>query len=90
MPKYGGKGFYGENVHKAVLANKEKESGITIHYVDEEYDEGQIIFQAKCPVHNEDTAETLSQKIHQLEYEYYPVVIEQVAGEIVDKKKRQA
>ncbi|RME15617.1 MAG: phosphoribosylglycinamide formyltransferase [Bacteroidetes bacterium] len=90
LPKYGGKGFYGENVHKAVLANKEKESGITIHYVNEEYDEGQIIFQTKCPVHNEDTAETLSQKIHQLEYEYYPVVIEQVAGEIADKKKRQA
>ncbi|GAB4205085.1 MAG: phosphoribosylglycinamide formyltransferase [Bacteroidia bacterium] len=90
LPKYGGKGFYGENVHKAVVANKEKESGITIHYVNEEYDEGQIIFQAKCPVYDKDTPDTLAQRIHQLEYEYYPMVIEQIAKSIYDEKKRQA
>lgn len=86
LPKYGGKGFYGEKVHKAVIENKEKESGITIHYVNEEYDAGQIIVQVKCPVNENDTAETLASKIHQLEYEYYPVAVEQVATQIFERK----
>lgn len=78
LPKYGGKGMYGDNVHKAVLENKEKVSGITIHYVNEKYDEGQIIFQAECQVSDNDTVETLAQKIHQLEYKFYPQIIENV------------
>lgn len=76
LPKYGGKGFYGSRVHEAVLKNNDKESGISIHYVNEKYDDGQIIFQAKCPVEKNDTSESLAHKIHQLEYKYYPGVIE--------------
>ncbi|GIV27446.1 MAG: phosphoribosylglycinamide formyltransferase [Bacteroidia bacterium] len=87
LPKYGGKGFYGEYVHRAVLQNKEKESGITIHYVNEEYDAGQIILQVRCPVNPDDTVESLAKKIHQLEYEYYPKVIEQIAQRIYETKK---
>jgi phosphoribosylglycinamide formyltransferase-1 len=75
LPKYGGKGMYGPAVHKAVIAAKEKESGITIHYVDELYDHGKIIFQAKCPVLGNDTADALAQRIHTLEHEHYPKVI---------------
>lgn len=78
LPKYGGKGMYGHNVHEAVIANKEKESGITIHYVNDHYDEGQIIFQAKCEVSSNDTPDTLASKIHILEKEYYPKVIESI------------
>ncbi len=78
LPEYGGKGMYGLHVHEAVLANKEKESGISIHYVDEIYDHGKIIFQAKCPVLENDTTDSLAQRIHALEHEYYPVVIEEV------------
>lgn len=78
LPNYGGKGMYGAFVHEAVIANKEKESGISIHYVDELYDHGNIIFQAKCPVSNNDTADSLAQKIHALEHEHYPKVIAQV------------
>ncbi|MEW6469056.1 MAG: phosphoribosylglycinamide formyltransferase [Bacteroidota bacterium] len=78
LPKYGGKGMYGMKVHEAVIANKEKESGITIHYVNEKYDEGQVIFQARCPVEAGDTPETLAQKVHQLEYEHFPKVIEKL------------
>lgn len=78
LPKYGGKGMYGNNVHKAVLEAKEKESGITIHYVNENYDEGQIIFQAKCNVDENDTIESLAKKIHALEHEYFPKVLERV------------
>jgi phosphoribosylglycinamide formyltransferase-1 len=77
LPKYGGKGMYGMRVHEAVIANKEKESGISIHYVNENYDEGEIIFQAKTTISKEDTAENLAKKIHQLEYKYYPKVIAQ-------------
>ena len=66
------------NVHQAVIDNKELESGITIHFVDEKYDEGTTIFQAKCNITPDDTAETLAQKIHLLEYEHFPVIIEQV------------
>jgi formyltetrahydrofolate-dependent phosphoribosylglycinamide formyltransferase len=78
LPKYGGKGMYGHAVHEAVIAAKEKESGITIHYVDELYDHGRIIFQAKCPVLSNDTAGSLAQRIHTLEHEYYSKVIEQL------------
>lgn len=78
LPKFGGKGMYGGHVHEAVLAAKEKESGITVHYVDELYDNGKIIFQAKCPVFSEDTPELLAQRVHALEYTYYPCVIEKV------------
>lgn len=78
LPKYGGKGMYGNHVHKAVLANKEKESGITIHFVNEHYDEGAVVFQAKTPVAAGDTTETLAAKIHKLEHQYYPKVIEKI------------
>jgi len=78
LPKYGGKGMYGMNVHKAVIENKEAFSGISIHYVNEKYDEGSIIFQAKCPVSSSDTPETLAGKIHKLEYEHFPRIIESV------------
>lgn len=76
LPKYGGKGMYGHKVHGAVLQNKETESGITIHLVNEEYDEGEIILQEKCPVLQEDTIETLAQKIQELEYAHFPKAIE--------------
>lgn len=75
LPSYGGKGMYGMNVHKKVLENGDKESGITIHLVNEEYDKGAILFQARCPVFPEDTPETLAQRVHQLEYAHYPLVI---------------
>ncbi len=78
LPKYGGKGMYGNHVHKAVLEAGEKKSGITIHYVNENYDEGDIIFQTQCPVLPDDTVETLAQRLHQLEYEHYPRIIEQL------------
>ncbi|PTX60593.1 formyltetrahydrofolate-dependent phosphoribosylglycinamide formyltransferase [Kordia periserrulae] len=78
LPKYGGKGMYGAHVHNAVIENNEKESGITIHYVNEHYDEGAIIFQAKTAITSEDTPETLAQKIHQLEYKHFPEVIENI------------
>ena len=78
LPKFGGKGMYGMKVHEQVIASGEKESGITIHYVNENYDEGNIIFQAKCIVDKADTPEKLAEKIHILEYEYFPKVIEGV------------
>jgi len=77
LPKYGGKGMYGRHVHEAVINNGDAESGISIHYVNEKYDEGKIIFQARCPVKKEDTPETLAERVHQLEYEHFPKVIEQ-------------
>ncbi len=76
LPKYGGKGMYGNFVHEAVLSAKEKESGITIHFVDEFYDNGKTILQVSCPVYENDTTETLAKRIHALEYEYFPKVIE--------------
>lgn len=83
LPKYGGKGMYGMKVHETVIASRDRESGITIHYVNEHYDEGNIIFQACCPVGNEDTPETLAAKIHELEYKHFPLIIEKlVAGGI--------
>ena len=77
LPKYGGKGMYGRFVHEAVVAAKEKESGITIHFVNEHYDEGTVIFQAKCPVLPTDTPDDVAKKIHELEYECFPRIIEQ-------------
>lgn len=76
LPNYGGKGMYGHNVHNAVLGAKEAESGITIHYVNEVYDSGNVIVQARCPVHATDTADTLALRIHHLEHFYYPRAIE--------------
>ena len=76
LPKYGGKGMYGSFVHESVVRNKEKESGITIHLVNKEYDKGEHLLQMKCPVFPEDTPETLAAKIHELEYKYFPQAIE--------------
>ncbi|QNM84978.1 phosphoribosylglycinamide formyltransferase [Polaribacter pectinis] len=76
LPKYGGKGMYGMNVHRAVKENKEAETGITIHFVNANYDEGAIIFQAKTALLEEDTAETIAEKIHVLEQRYFPRIIE--------------
>ncbi len=76
LPKHGGKGMYGANVHRAVLAANEKTSGITIHYVNEEYDEGATILQVECPVFDDDTSEKLQQRIHRLEHLHYPKTIE--------------
>jgi phosphoribosylglycinamide formyltransferase-1 len=78
LPKFGGKGMYGYNVHKAVVAAGEKESGITIHYVNKHYDEGQIIFQAKCEISPGDSPEDVAKKVHALEYDYFPEVIEKI------------
>ena len=78
LPKYGGKGFYGEHVHEAVVAAKETFSGITIHYVNEIYDNGEIILQAYVALSEKETPDSLAAKIHQLEQAYYPVVIEQI------------
>jgi phosphoribosylglycinamide formyltransferase 1 len=76
LPKYGGKGMYGLKVHEAVINNGDKESGITIHLVNEEYDSGEIILQEKCPVYPHDTPETLAERIHQLEHEFFPKAVE--------------
>ena len=81
LPKYGGKGMYGMHVHNAVVANNEKKTGITIHYVNENYDEGAIIFQAKCDVLPTDTPEDLASKIHLLEMEYFPKVVNDLLNE---------
>lgn len=81
LPLYGGKGMYGSSVHKAVIADKNTESGVTIHTINENYDEGDILFQAKCSVEPIDTAESLAQKIHKLEYKYFPIVIEKLIKE---------
>ncbi len=78
LPDYGGKGMYGNRVHEAVIANKEEYSGITIHYVNEDYDKGGIIFQQKCKIDADDTPQTLAQKIHDLEYKYFPVIIDNI------------
>lgn len=81
LPAYGGKGMYGDRVHKAVIENKEKQSGISIHYVNENYDEGEIILQARCKVSKEDSPESLAEKIHKLEHTYFPIVVEQLIEE---------
>jgi phosphoribosylglycinamide formyltransferase-1 len=82
LPAYGGKGMFGQKVHQAVVAAGEKQSGISIHYVNNNYDEGQIIFQAKCDIEDGDSAEILATKIHKLEYEYFPVIIEKTLNKL--------
>ncbi|MDR1562078.1 MAG: phosphoribosylglycinamide formyltransferase [Dysgonamonadaceae bacterium] len=79
LPKFGGQGMYGDRVHEAVVAAGERESGITIHYVNENYDEGRIIFQARCIVNPDDTPGAVAARVHELEYRYFPKVIEQLA-----------
>lgn len=76
LPKFGGKGMYGDNVHKAVIKAGEKESGITIHHVDMDYDSGSIVFQKTVTIAENETPESLAEKIHELEYKYYPEIIE--------------
>jgi phosphoribosylglycinamide formyltransferase-1 len=83
LPNYGGKGMYGNYVHEAVIAAGEKESGITIHFVDAHYDEGDIIFQAKCNIEVSDTPASLADKIHALEHAHFPLVIEQLLKKLV-------
>ena len=78
LPKYGGKGFYGEHVHEAVVAAKEAQSGITVHYVNEIYDSGEIILQARVSLDEKETPDSLAAKIHHLEQAYFPIAIEQV------------
>ena len=78
LPKYGGKGMYGQKVHEAVIRSKENKSGITIHYVNEDYDKGAIIFQKETVVSSNDTPETLADKIHELEFKYFPTTIHQL------------
>lgn len=78
LPAYGGKGMYGDRVHSAVIKNREIETGITIHYVNDKYDQGDIIFQAKCPVLASDTPHSLAERVHSLEYRYFPVIIERL------------
>ena len=82
LPKFGGKGMYGMNVHKAVIESGEKKSGITIHLVDEHYDNGKILFQKSCVVEESETPESLAAKIHELEYRYFPEVIGRYLTEI--------
>lgn len=85
LPKYGGKGMYGMKVHEAVAEANEKESGITIHYVNENLDEGEIIFQAKCEVLSTDSPEEIAAKVHKLEYEFFPKVI----ADLLEKDSKQ-
>lgn len=82
LPKYGGKGMYGPYVHEAVLNSGEVQSGITIHYVDEHYDNGDIIFQTACPVLEGDSPQTLAQRIHQLEHLHYPLVLDKIIAKL--------
>ncbi len=82
LPKYGGAGMYGMKVHEAIVAAKEVETGITIHYVNEQYDKGEIIFQTKCAVDLNDTAEVIAQKVHLLEHKHYPEVIEKLVSKL--------
>lgn len=81
LPKFGGKGMYGDRVHEAVVASGETESGITIHYIDENYDQGTTIFQAKCPVLPSDSAHDVATKVHALEYAWFPKIIDQILSE---------
>jgi phosphoribosylglycinamide formyltransferase-1 len=78
LPKYGGKGMYGIKVHQTVLENKEKETGITIHYVNEDYDEGEFIFQQKVAIEDCKTPEDVANKIHELEHKHFPIIIEKI------------
>ena len=78
LPGFGGKGYYGRNVHQAVIDSGTLMSGITIHFVNDRFDEGEIIFQAACHISKPDTADTLAEKIHALEYRYFPLVVEKM------------
>lgn len=82
LPKYGGKGMFGGHVHEAVIAHNETETGITIHYVNKRYDEGNIVFQASCPVLPGDTADDVASRVHQLEYEHFPKIIDKLLAEL--------
>jgi len=84
LPKYGGKGMYGKYVHEAIVKNAEKETGITIHYVNENYDEGAIIFQKSVKVNKDDTPESVAKKVQELEYNYFPQVIEDLLTNTID------
>ncbi|MDR2801681.1 MAG: phosphoribosylglycinamide formyltransferase [Prevotellaceae bacterium] len=84
LPAHGGKGMYGMNVHRAVIASRERKSGITIHEVNSEYDSGKIIFQATCSISPSDTPETLASKIHKLEYQHFPRIIEEWVNTFTD------
>lgn len=85
LPHYGGKNMYGHHVHQAVIENGESQSGITIHFVNEKYDEGKIVFQARCPVVPGDTPDSLAARIHELEYGHYPRIIEEVARNLAPR-----
>jgi phosphoribosylglycinamide formyltransferase-1 len=87
LPNYGGKGMYGRFVHEAVIAAQDTESGISIHYVDELYDHGQLIYQARCTIEPGDTPDSLAQKIHALEHEHYPLIIEKVIEDLQNRVK---
>lgn len=84
LPSYGGRGMYGERVHRAVIENGERESGISIHYVNGRYDSGCIIFQARCSVEKDDTPESLAARVHALEYEHFPRVIDELVSALPD------
>jgi len=86
LPGYGGKGMYGNRVHEAVIRSGDKLSGITIHYVNSNYDEGDIIFQASCPVMDGDTPSDLASRVHTLEYMHFPVVIEELVSRLPDSR----
>ncbi|MDT8400654.1 MAG: phosphoribosylglycinamide formyltransferase [Bacteroidales bacterium] len=88
LPAYGGKGMYGSAVHRAVIENKESESGISIHYVNPRYDEGDIIFQAKCEVRPDDSPESLAERIHRLEHRYYPRIVEKLIIEAQNESSK--
>jgi phosphoribosylglycinamide formyltransferase-1 len=90
LPKFGGKGMYGQYVHEAVLQAGERESGITIHYVDEHYDNGDIIFQTACPILDDDTPETIARRIHQLEHLHYPRVVEEIISSLAPGRERRS
>ncbi len=89
LPKYGGKGMYGRHVHEAVIKAKEKESGITVHYVNEEYDKGATILQELCKVDEHETIETLEEKIRTLEHFYFPKAVEKVIEELRSTQRNQ-
>ncbi len=84
LPEFGGKGMYGNRVHRAVIDAGKKESGISIHLVNEHYDEGKILYQAKCPVLPTDSVESLAQRIHELEYEHYPRILSEYFEQLSD------
>ena len=86
LPKFGGKGMYGMNVHRAVIENKEAETGITIHFVNENYDEGNIIFQKSVPLSTDETPESVAAKVHELEQRFFPEIIEKLINQDLTSK----